>query len=396
MNLLNQLLDDQKWDEFLESKINNQYLDHYTKNKYETFIKQRAYYDIVQDVMKLQLPIPSVKMINKKNNKKKRKVFVFKEDFAMVLKMIAYLLHDYDDLFASNLYSFKKNVSSKDAIYDLIKYSKDCYSYKVDISDYFNSVDPKLMMNVLKKYLNDETLIAFFEILLVNDQVYLNEKLVTMNKGILAGCAISGFLANLYLKELDDYFALKQIAYARYSDDIIIFNQDQNKLNESIQDIHDYLKQVKLDINPSKEVYTKVGEAWEYLGFKVSNQQIDIASITLSKIKGKMKRKARALIRWKHQKKVRNEHAMKAFINKWNRKFYEASEHELTWSYYYFPILTTSESLKVIDRYMIDCIRYIASERHNKSNYQIKYEDIKKLGYKSLLNQYYKFKKQDA
>ena len=192
------------------------------------------------------------------------------------------------------------------------------------------------------------------------------------------------------------YFKYSNIIYARYSDDIIVFNQDQNKLNESIKYIRDYLNKVKLEINPSKEVYTLINEPWEYLGFKVNDKQIDIASVTLSKIKGKMKRKAKALIRWKHQKQTKDEHAMKAFINKWNRKFYESSEHELTWCYYYFPILTTSESLKVIDQYMIKCIRYIACERHNKSNYKIKYDDIKKLGYKSLLNQYYKFKKQDA
>ena len=84
---------------------------------------------------------------------------------------------------------------------------------------------------------------------------------------------------------------------------------------------------------------------------------------------------------------------MKAFIRKWNRKFYKCDDNELNWSYYYFPLITMSDTLKQIDQYMLACIRYIACERHNKSNYKIKYADIKKLGYQSLVYHYYKFKK---
>ena len=43
-----------------------------------------------------------------------------------------------------------------------------------------------------------------------------------------------------------------------------------------------------------------------------------------------------------------------------------------------------------IDLYAQDCIRVIISRTHKKSKYNVKYEKIKELEYKSLVNEYYK------
>jgi hypothetical protein len=64
-------------------------------------------------------------------------------------------------------------------------------------------------------------------------------------------------------------------------------------------------------------------------------------------------------------------------------------DHELTWARWYFPMITTAESLKIIDQYSQNCIRYLATGKHTKSAYNFRYEDIKKLGYISLVNAYY-------
>ena len=53
----------------------------------------------------------------------------------------------------------------------------------------------------------------------------------------------------------------------------------------------------------------------------------------------------------------------------------------------------TTKRLKEIDEYMISSIRYIATGKHTKSNYNLRYDKIKALGYVSLVNAYYRFKK---
>ena len=98
--------------------------------------------------------------------------------------------------------------------------------------------------------------------------------------------------------------------------------------------------------------------------------------------------------RWRERKNLESEKAIKALIRHFNRKFYNnPQQNDITWCRWYFPIITTAESLQVIDEYMVSCIRYIATGKHTKSNYNLRYERIKELGFRSLVNAYYKCKK---
>jgi hypothetical protein len=85
--------------------------------------------------------------------------------------------------------------------------------------------------------------------------------------------------------------------------------------------------------------------------------------------------------------------AIKAMNRKYNRKFFGNDNSELSWKYWYFPTLTTDKSLKVIDNYYQEEIRYIVTGKHNKKNYKIiPYNKLKEYNYVSLVNEYYKLK----
>lgn len=74
-----------------------------------------------------------------------------------------------------------------------------------------------------------------------------------------------------------------------------------------------------------------------------------------------------------------------------NHKFYgTGADDEFTWSRWFFPNITTDQSLKKIDHYMQQYIRYIITGRHYKGNYRISYETLKDWGYCSMVNAYYK------
>ena len=104
-----------------------------------------------------------------------------------------------------------------------------------------------------------------------------------------------------------------------------------------------------------------------------------------------MRRKTRALSRWADKKGVPREMAARAFIKRFNSKLYDNPVYsELTWTRWFFPVINTDKTLKEIDSYMLECIRYLATGKRNKSKYDFRYEDIKKLGYRSLINEYYK------
>ncbi|MCF0105686.1 MAG: hypothetical protein HUJ53_02870, partial [Holdemanella sp.] len=157
--------------------------------------------------------------------------------------------------------------------------------------------------------------------------------------------------------------------------------------------IKKHLDDSGISINPKKEVYTKPKEPWTFLGIQYSNGTIDISSVTKEKTKSKIRRRARAIKRWQIKKGKTNTQAVRALIKAMNKKFYEASSsHELTWSRWYFPLITTDKTLHEIDLYVQYWIRFLSTGKHNKKNYNLRYEEMKELGYRSLVHEWYKTK----
>ena len=210
----------------------------------------------------------------------------------------------------------------------------------------------------------------------------------------MAGVPVSGFLANLFLKDMDGWFEQNNVAYARYSDDVIVFADSLQQVEQYEKTIKNFLQQKGLEINSKKEVRTTPDQKWEFLGFGINGNQVDLSDVALQKIKDKMRRKAKALVRWKKRVGANDERAIRAFINHFNKKFFDnPKNHEITWCRWYFPTITTEKSLAIIDDYALSCIRYISTGRHTKANFNLRYETIKQLGFKSLVNSYFKFKK---
>lgn len=390
------LLSRDEWLAFLEYKKSGGHLSKTREKELTEFIDNEGYLAAAcRLTVGGSFSAPEAVRINKSFSGKKRTVFVFPDDENYIQKFIAYKLLDYDGIFAGNLYSFRRNMGVKKAVSDLM-FAGDissCHSFRLDISDYFNSVDPDLLLPRLEQVLSgDRPLFELLRSALLDPDAIADGKRIQIKKGILAGSPVSGFLANLFLDGLDRHFESEGAHYARYSDDIIVFAPTEEKLAEYSSYILDFLEKMKLTVNGNKIGTSAPGEEWEFLGFSFRNGVIDISSSSVRKLKAKMRRKARALVRWKNKKNAEPERAAAAFIKHFNRKFFSNPvNNEITWARWYFPIINTSESLKEIDAYMQQCIRFIATEKHNKSSYNFTYEQMKKLGYVTLVNSFYSY-----
>lgn len=397
MELFDQLFKTEYWMDFLEYKRTKGNLSKNELLDLEQFVMGKEYLASVEKLERTyELEIPSVIEINKKGTNKKRVVFTFGREENYVLKMIAFLLKSYDHLFADNLYSFRQNTGVKRAVFSLVRNVDiaKCYAYKVDIHDYFNSVDTEGILALFQQHLPAERkLYKLFANLLRNPYARKEEKLLEVRKGIMAGVPISGFLANLYLMELDAYFAKNDISYIRYSDDIIVFAGQEEELAEYERIIKNTLAKKNLIINEKKEYRFQPGDRIEFLGFEFFQDDVRVADISVQKLKGKMKRKARAIYRWKIRNQVPDEKAALAYIRFLNRKFYENPIHgEITWCRWYFPVITKEDKLKSIDQYAIDCIRYVYYGSYGKKKYNLRYDKIQELGFQSLVYSYWRFR----
>lgn len=385
------------WREFYAYKENQANMRKGELLELRDYIEGREYLAVLAGIREGRFPYPECREINKNGVNRKRMVFVFQKEVSFLLKLIAWLLKRYDYLFAENLYSFREGTGVKKAISRVRKetdFSK-AYCYKADIHDYFNSVNTEEILQMLRKFLPEEPrLIRLFQMMFQNPYVRKNGQLVEMKKGIMAGVPTAGFLADLYLMELDEWFAERGILYARYSDDIIVFSESPQEIAEYETVIKEFLKEKKLELNPEKETHTVPGEKIEFLGFTFSEHRAEVSDMTIKKMKDKLRRKARALYRWKLKKPADDERTAKAFIRFLNKKFYDNPVRgEITWCRWYFPVITDDLKLKILDEYAVQCIRYLYTGKHGKKNYDLRYEQIKELGFQSLVNQYWKFKK---
>ena len=343
------------------------------------------------------LPLPSKAVISKMSSQKKRTVYKYPYDFNMVLKLLTYLtLRKYDHIYSNNLYSFRPGVCAKDAIMTIChtKNIKSMYSYKIDVSDYFNSIPVGQMCTALEKTITDDPkLLEFMRSLLSEERAVCGSEEICEQKGIMAGTPIASFYANLYLKDLDEHFKEQGVLYARYSDDIIVFARTEEEIIEYKNVILNFLKDKGLTVNPDKEVYASPEDGFTFLGVEVKNGDIDIAPASVTKLKQKMRRKARALDRWYHREGLEGTKAAAAFIRIFNHKLLEVNEDsDLTWSLWFFPVITTPKSLHEIDLYAQELLRFLISGKHTKARYNVRYEELKELGYISLVNEYYDFK----
>ena len=153
---------------------------------------------------------------------------------------------------------FKRKVSKNNTL--------KCFVLKADIKKYFDTVNRDILLDVLKKRIQDSNVIALIKNILGN---YEGDK---PNKGMPLGNLTSQFFANVYLNELDQFVKhkLKAKYYLRYVDDFAIIHQSKQTLEEYKIEIDKFLKE-KLDIqlHPAKSQVVLLDKGISFLGFRV-------------------------------------------------------------------------------------------------------------------------------
>ena len=393
-SIIDLLGEQQTWEEFLTYRLLKGRFNWYEFDEADTYVSEAQYRDVVGRLQRGEpLSVPTRHLVNKMGNGKKRVVYSFPPDEMIVLKAMTFLLYRYDSQLAPNCYSFRRGQTAHGAISHLVRTinNRPMWAYKLDIHNYFNSISIPLLLPILSEVLSDDPpLYAFFERLLTDGRARVGDEIISEERGVMAGTPTSPFLANIYLREVDHHFAETGVLYARYSDDIILFAPNRETLDRHIGDLNAFLEKYRLEVNPDKVRIYQPDEAFDFLGFKCKGRNIDIADATRRKMKEKIRRKARSLQRWRSKNGIAAQKAMKVLIRYFNRKFFESDDpSELTWSRWFFPIINQIEGLREIDHYLQYNLRYVATGRHNNANYRTRYDQLKQLGYRSLVHEFY-------
>lgn len=340
---------------------------------------------------------PPVKtMLRKKNSARRRAIYRFRDNESMLLKLMAFVMHDFDYLYTDSLYSFRmgRHISE---IFRTIKkndFSKEKWVLKADIHSYGDNVDPDILADQLAEIFGeqDPALYHFFDSLLTRGEFYDKGKLTKGPTGALSGCALTNFFENVYLLDLDDIAMEQSVYYCRFADDIAVFTDTREAAAEIKEAFRKGFEKRGLEFNENKTEICAPGEAFDLLGFKVEAGEFDIADNSLEKIEWKLRHYARLLVKWHRHGELSKEEAMRRMIGRIDTYFFGRvrDENELSWVDWSFSVLTRVDSLRRLDACSQECIRLAGSGgKTSDSKYRVRYRDMQRMGYRTLVHAYY-------
>ena len=110
------------------------------------------------------------------------------------------------------------------------------------------------------------------------------------NTSIPRSCSLSPLLAAIYLLPLDEWARKEKIDYVRYMDDIVILTKKRHQLRRAIKKVYSITEELGLKLAPTKTWLGRVTKGFDFLGYRISPNGIQIAQGSLSRMMTKLHR----------------------------------------------------------------------------------------------------------
>lgn len=172
------------------------------------------------------------------------------------------------------------------------------YYYKFDVAKFFYRIDHEILMDICRKKIDDPRTVDLLGYYINNDavpfgmpldanQLTITEEQMLYDLGIPIGGGLSHMLGNMYLDPLDQFckrvLGIKR--YIRYMDDIIILDNDKERLKEYGRRMTQFLEeQLHLNFN-NKTALRPVRVGCEFVGFVIYNDHVILRKSTTLRMK---------------------------------------------------------------------------------------------------------------
>jgi len=179
----------------------------------------------------------------------------------------------FEPIFIHDSYSCRNNKGTHKGVQRLDTFlrqstqnhTRPVFALKCDIRRFFDSISHEILLNLIKKKVDDPEIIRVLELVVRSFEI-------EANIGLPLGNVTSQLFTNVYLNELDQFVKhkLKEKYYLRYCDDFIILNTDKSRLESIVHDIEVFLKEkLQLSLHPSKVSIQNVNQGVDFLGYVV-------------------------------------------------------------------------------------------------------------------------------
>lgn len=342
------------------------------------------------DECKYDWCIPSKIVIPKKNGKE-RIIYLHERlsDRFMAGMLYQVLSRYFDNTISQHVFSYKKGISTGSTVRELVTTGKlsNKYCVKLDIKSFFNSVDESYLASQLNKLMGDSVVYKkLLTDLLFTNKVTTRQGELDEFMGLIPGSAVSSFLANYILKDVDDYLGNQDnVVYARYSDDIILFTDTVEQQANLLDWLGDRLQPIGLVIHPDKLEFFTPREPVEFLGLRLCQLKggsfsIDIGDSTFTRMKKVVKELAKQTN--KNIKAGKDpDRELATLIFSINTKFfgvYMENGMPISYAKYIYSNINSIERSRQLDFYIKEQLRFAVTGRYNKGT-------LKKVPYTKML-----------
>ena len=171
------------------------------------------------------------------------------------------------------------------------------WAVQLDLSKYFDTLNHKRLLNLLRETVKDERVIQLIMKFLKSGGMENGVKIAT-TEGSPQGGPLSPFLANVYLNEFDREYERRGVPVIRYADDIVLLCKSQRAAERLLESSIRYLEgKLKLKVNREKSYIAKVNatKRFKFLGFAYSTGKDGLFIRVHPKVLLKAKNRLRAL-----------------------------------------------------------------------------------------------------
>lgn len=157
------------------------------------------------------------------------------------------------------------------------------YILKMDVAKYFDNINKKILLKIIKRKIKDEKIIW-----LIKEILYAQPR----EKGLEIGNYTSQMFANIYLNEVDQYIkhSLKIKYYCRYLDDSIVIVQTKEEAKKALEKIRKFLKEnLELELNKKTQIF-KNKQGVNFCGYKINEYRLKIRDKGKRKLKNKVRK----------------------------------------------------------------------------------------------------------
>lgn len=182
-------------------------------------------------------------------------------DYFLVPLLSRKLIHDNFACQKGKGYHYAMKRVKQHMITHYHKYGKRGYVLQFDFSKYFDTIDHSKLIAMFEEIIEDEDLLNLQKQLILD---------FDGDKGLGLGSQISQIAALFYPRMLDS--AIKHYCnisgYGRYMDDGILIYQNKEQLNIALKEILRITKELEVNMNSKKTVFSKFGNSIVFLKAK--------------------------------------------------------------------------------------------------------------------------------